>query len=62
MDQLHEELKQPVFSQPVEHFSDSETEEPNHQAKRLLGGTSFPASSPDKGTCLEHSLGQSDVH
>jgi len=43
MDQLHEELKQPVPSlteAPVS--SDSEDDEPNHHNKRLLGGTSLP--------------------
>ena len=43
MDQLHEELKQPVPSlteEPVS--SDSEDDEPNHHNKRLLGGTSLP--------------------
>ena len=43
MDQLHEELKQPVPSlteDPVS--SDSDDDEPNHHNKRLLGGTSLP--------------------
>ena len=51
MDQLHEELKHPVFSLPMEQLSD--TEEPIHQAKRLLGGTSSPVDSQDNGKlCL----------
>lgn len=50
MDQLHEELKQPVFSLPVEQLS--ETQEPIHQAKRLLGGTSSPIRDLDEGMYL----------
>lgn len=43
MDQLHEELKQPVPSLTEDSLSsDSDEDEPNHHNKRLLGGTSLP--------------------
>ena len=43
MDQLHEEMKQPVLSLTVDsESSDSDDDEPNHHNKRLLGGTSVP--------------------
>ena len=43
MDQLHEELKQPVPSLTEDLLSsDSDDDEPNHHNKRLLGGTSLP--------------------
>ena len=43
MDQLHEELKQPMLSLMEDSLSsDSEDDEPNHHNKRLLGGTSLP--------------------
>lgn len=43
MDQLHEELKQPVPPLSEEQVSsDSDDDEPNHHNKRLLGGTSLP--------------------
>ena len=43
MDQLHEELKQPVPSMEEDpDSSDSDDDEPNHHNKRLLGGTSLP--------------------
>ena len=43
MDQLHEELKQPVPSLTEDSLSsDSDDDEPNHHNKRLLGGTSLP--------------------
>ena len=42
MDQLHEELKQPMLLLPADPVStDSDGEEPNHQNKRLLGGTTL---------------------
>lgn len=42
MDQLHEELKQPVLLFPEDPVSsDSDNDEPNHHNKRLLGGTSL---------------------
>lgn len=42
MDQLHEELKQPVPSLTEDSLSsDSDEDEPNHHNKRLLGGTSL---------------------
>ncbi|PFX26507.1 Ubiquitin carboxyl-terminal hydrolase 20 [Stylophora pistillata] len=42
MDQLHEEIRQPVLSLTTDpESSDSDDEEPNHQNKRLLGGTSL---------------------
>ena len=44
MDQLHEELKQPVPSlteDPVSCDSDDDNDDRNHQNKRLLGGTSL---------------------
>jgi len=45
MDQLHEELKQPVPSMGEDsESSDSDDDEPNHHNKRLLGGTSLPYS------------------
>ena len=45
MDQLHEELKQPVPSLGEDsESSDSDDDEPNHHNKRLLGGTSLPCS------------------
>ena len=45
MDQLHEELKQPVPSLAEDsETSDSDDDEPNHHNKRLLGGTSLPHS------------------
>ena len=45
MDQLHEELKQPVPSLAGDsESSDSDDDEPNHHNKRLLGGTSLPHS------------------
>ncbi|KAL9988519.1 hypothetical protein ACROYT_G002974 [Oculina patagonica] len=45
MDQLHEELKQPVPSMEEDsESSDSDDDEPNHHNKRLLGGTSLPHS------------------
>lgn len=45
MDQLHEELKQPVPSLAEDsESSDSDDDEPNHHNKRLLGGTSLPHS------------------
>ena len=43
MDQLHEEMKQPLLSLTVDsESSDSDEDEPNHHNKRLLGGTSVP--------------------
>lgn len=45
MDQLHEELKQPLPSlmeDPASTESDDNDDEPNHHNKRLLGGTSLP--------------------
>ena len=45
MDQLHEELKQPVpLLVEDSESSDSDDDEPNHHNKRLLGGTSLPHS------------------
>lgn len=45
MDQLHEELKQPVPSLAEDsESSDSDDDEPNHHNKRLLGGTSVSHS------------------
>ena len=45
MDQLHEELKQPVLSvEEHSESSDSDDDGPNHHNKRLLGGTSLPHS------------------
>ncbi|XP_031574370.1 ubiquitin carboxyl-terminal hydrolase 20-like [Actinia tenebrosa] len=44
MDRLHEELKQPIMSYSrVSCDTSDESDEPNHQAKRLLGGTSVLA-------------------
>ena len=45
MDQLHEELKQPVPSLAEDsESSDSDDDKPNHHNKRLLGGTALPYS------------------
>ena len=42
MDQLHEEMRQPLLSLTTDPgSSESDDEEPNHQNKRLLGGTSL---------------------
>lgn len=42
MDQLHEEMRQPLLSLTTDpDSSESDDEEPNHQNKRLLGGTSL---------------------
>ena len=42
MDQLHEEMRQPLLSLTTDpDSSESDDEEPNHQNNRLLGGTSL---------------------
>ena len=49
MDEMHEELKQPVVSFVPEIISSDESEEPNHHAKRLLGGTNLPSDGVKEG-------------
>ena len=50
MDEMHEELKQPVVSFVPESVSSDESEEPNHHnAKRLLGGTNLPSDGVKEG-------------
>lgn len=57
MDQLHEELKQPVPSLEEDpESSDSDDDEPNHHNKRLLGGTSLPHSGNLQDGMVVHNL------
>ena len=53
MDRLHEELKQPVMTYcDVSCDTSDESDEPSHQAKRLLGGTCRQArQQPSECTC-----------
>ena len=57
MDQMHEELKEPVVSLLPECDSSDESEEPNHCAKRLLGGTNLPPAGPEEVSHPDEQVG-----